>query len=226
METEQPIGWARAGFHILFHIIGVLLVVVCQLEDADTDTLLVVCSLLVVSVEIFMITGFRAENRNPASRYARAFRAFYRTCAHGMVRSEELGKFTAMMSYVAGLLVIRFVFQLPMLHCLYAMAILSWGDPFGRIGGMFIGGQTLPGCEKKTWAGSMSFVLVASAALAGMDAVVYMTGTADIPVVLIAAQYVAVLVGALTEAYAPSWDNFFIAVTSALTLEGALLLLG
>jgi dolichol kinase len=230
MEKKETVGWVRAGLHILFHIIATFLILVLLAPDEIVDMLLALGGGITISVELFMITGYALQQRGSRGRYVRAFEWFYKHVARHMIRKQELGRFSAMTSYLSGLLVIRYILPFPMIDCLYAMTVLSWGDPFARIGGILIGGRKLPGHMKKPggkrWSGLMSFVLVSAAAMFLVDVAVELTGMSVITPKIIIAQYAAIMVGAWVEAYTPRWDNFCIAISSMLTFEGILYLLG
>lgn len=219
METEKKdLGLPRAAFHIGFHLVAVLLVTVARLSDEKLDMILGGAWVLVALVDLFMITGYRAEQRGATTSYVRAYQWFFSCIAKRLIREKELGQFTAMMSYVTGLVFVRFVFHFSMVDSLVVMAILAWGDPFARIAGLTIESPRLPSTSK-TWAGLLSFVFAAAVGVAITNVATLSAGMSQFIPRLWLAQIAGILVGAVVEVYSKNFDNFFIAFAAAFTLE-------
>ncbi|OIO19122.1 MAG: hypothetical protein CO029_03265 [Candidatus Magasanikbacteria bacterium CG_4_9_14_0_2_um_filter_41_10] len=215
--NEKPeLELGRAFLHIIFNVVAFVLVVMPQVTDADIDATLIGFGIAVPVVETFMITGYWTSKKwAPGIWYANWYEWFYKHIARWFIRPKERGKLTAMSSYLLGLVVIRLVFHAPMIEALFIMTILSWGDPAARIGGKSIEGAYLPGRkDKKTWAGFLSFIFVASLMVLFLDLGLVATGALTLGASTFMTQYFAVLAGGLAEAYVPWWDNFFITLAS------------
>ncbi|PIR76223.1 MAG: hypothetical protein COU32_03055 [Candidatus Magasanikbacteria bacterium CG10_big_fil_rev_8_21_14_0_10_42_10] len=205
----------RAAFHIAFHIIAISLVASREVSDEVIDQVLDIAWKAVVVAEIFMISGYRMSQKCD-NWYTKAFAWFHKYIARYLIRPKEYGKPTAMTTYVLGLVVIRLGLAVPVIECLYIMAILSWGDPFARIGGIKIKGPYLPFRKKakKTWAGFLTFFFVSTVVVVIQDVVLIDVGMLTLTTVPAIAQIVAVFAGAFAEAYAPFADNFFITLVA------------
>ncbi len=212
--SRKDFELGRAGLHVVFNVVAFVLIAVLRVPDESIDIALKGAGIAVVVAETFMITGYWTSTKSPLHWYGRAYQWFYHYIARYFIRPKEMGKLTAMSSYLLGLVIIRLVLHAPMIDCLYIMTILSWGDPAARIGGVGISGPHLPWKHKKTIAGFLSFTTVSLFMLVMLDLGLVTAGILSMDTELFIAQYFAVLGGALAEAYVPWWDNFFITLAS------------
>jgi dolichol kinase len=101
-------------------------------------------SLLIVTLITAVLTGFYIASKEIVRRPGET--NFYSTC----------------LSYPACILAMLLLFpQHPEFTCV-VVVVLGFGDASAYIGGKLVGGRRLPWNSKKTWAGTVSFMLVAA----------------------------------------------------------------
>lgn len=231
MATHQSLGLPRAAFHVVFHLLAVILVIICRLPDHVLDMVLGGFAVAVVCTEVYMITSYRSLLHDPTGWYGRSYMRLYQYLFRYLVRPEEQGRWSAMSTYVLGLVTIRFsqvIIDTSMLDALVAMTVLSWGDPAARIGGILLGGPRIPGTAVpgKRWTGAYSFFLMSGIMMALLDVLLLVTGYAPVTGPMLVAQGIAIVCGDVAEVYTSRWDNFWISIAAYTGYMGSLALFG
>jgi dolichol kinase len=144
-------------------------------------------------------------------------------------RPDETNFYSTCLSYPACILAMLLLFpQHPEFTCV-VVVVLGFGDASAYIGGKLMGGRRLPWNPKKTWAGTISFMLVAAPAatlayfLEANTATLAYWGQGGSPGIPLAMAALCATVATVTAAVAESWktaltDNLRVGVAASIAV--------
>jgi len=239
LNTKKNLELGRALFHFIFYPVAVALIIYASASKWEMAVVLAIANVGIYAFEKFRRAGHAAyhDKKKRYSRFARCYE-WFKHATHGIIRPHEITGTSAMVPYVLGLdLVFCWVmvssllpapFHFALLDALFIMTVVASGDPFARIFAIMrknAGKQnhSLPWNPGKSWEGFIAFCVMAGFWMVITDLSAMGKGMLVLTPILISAQVLAIIAGAVTESVAGEKDNFWISLFSLLAYQTTLI---